>query len=460
MAQFSESEAQAILAKVIGFSKADECEATLTGGKSGNLRFARNAVSTSGGKELASLEVQSSFGKKTGTATLNEFDDASLEKVVRRAEEMAQLAPENPEYVEFLGSQEYLSPSAYFESTAAIDPAARARHAAASIKVCKDRKLEAAGFLQDDAGFTAVANSRGLKGYHRTSGIDFSVTVRTPDGKGSGYGICDYNDAKKLDTASISRVAADKAARSRETRAIEPGKYTVILEPAASVDLISHMINALDARQAEEGRSFMSKPGGETRRGEKLLDERVHIYSDPMNPDAPGSRWADDGRPRRPLDWIKGGTVANLAYSRYWALKKGLDEDQAPPPVGGGFGGGAGNRSVAAFEGNSGILMEGGNASLEELIKGVKRGVLVTRLWYIRPVDPQTLLYTGLTRDGTFYVENGEIKYAVKNFRFNESPVIMLNNLEALGKPTRVNGNMIPPMVVRDFTFSSLSEAV
>ena len=459
MAQLNQSEAQAILTKTLGYSKADECEVTLTGGRSGNLRFARNAVSTSGGREILSLEVQSSFGKRTAGATINEFDDASLEKVVRRSEELAQLAPENPEYVEFLGPQEYLNPTSYFDSTAGVDPAFRARGAAASIKLCKEKKLEAAGFIQDDAGFTAVANSRDLKGYHRTSDIDFSVTVRTPDAKGSGYGIADFNDAKKLDTGAVSAVAAEKAARSRETRAIEPGKYTVILEPAASVDLISHMITALDARQADEGRSFMSKGGGETRLGEKLVDERVHIYSDPMNLDSPGSRWANDGRPRRPVDWIKEGKVVNLAYSRFWARKKGLDEDKAPPPVGGGFGGGR-NRAVAAFEGQSGILMAGGGASLEELIKGVKRGVLVTRLWYIRPVDPQTLLYTGLTRDGTFYVENGEVTYAIKNFRFNESPVIFLNNLEALGKPVRVNGNMIPPMVVRDFTFSSLSDAV
>ena len=458
MPLFTESEAQGILEKVLGFSKADECEATLTGGESGNLRFALNAVSTTGGRVVSSLEVQSSFGKKTGTATVNEFDDASLEKVVRRSEELAQLAPENAEYVGFLGPQEYLKPTAFFESTAKIDAAFRARAAAASIKVCKERKLEAAGFLQHDAGFTAVGNTRGLKGYQRTSGVDFSVTVRTPDGKGSGYGICDFNDAQKLDTTSVTAFAADKAAKSRETRALEPGKYTVILEPAAAVDLISHMISALDARQADEGRSFMSKPGGGTRLGEKLVDERVHIYSDPMNADAPGGQWAPDGRPRRRVDWLEGGKVVNLGYSRFWAQKQGIEEGKAVPPVGGGFGGG--NRAVAAFEGQSGILMDGGNATLPELVKSVKRGVLVTRLWYIRPVDPQTLLYTGLTRDGTFYVENGEIKYAMKNFRFNESPVIFLNNLEALGKPVRVNGNMIPPMVVRDFTFSSLSDAV
>jgi predicted Zn-dependent protease len=273
--------------------------------------------------------------------------------------------------------------------------------------------------------------------------------VRTPDGRGSGYGICDFNDAKKLDTRSVSAVAAEKAARSIETRAIEPGKYTVILEPAASVDLISHMITALDARQADEGRSFMSKGAGQTRLGEKLVDERVHIYSDPMNPDAPGARWAPDGRPRRRVDWVKEGKVVNLGYSRFWAQKQGIDPDKAPPPVGSGFGGGAGNRAIAAFEGSSGILMDGGNASLEELIKGVKRGVLVTRLWYIRPVDPQTLLYTGLDARRHLLRRERRVKYAIKNFRFNESPVIFLNNLEAPRKPVRVNGNMIPPMVVR-----------
>jgi len=159
-----------------------------------------------------------------------------------------------------------------------------------------------------------------------------------------------------------------------------------------------------------------------------------------MNSEIPGDQWAGDGRARVRTNWIKDGVVANLAYSRFWARKHGKGD--GTPTAGGRF------------------VMGGGGASLDELIKGVKRGVLVTRLWYIRAVDPQTLLYTGLTRDGTFYVENGEIKYAVKNFRFNESPVIMLNNLEALGRPQRVNNSLIPPMVLRDFTFSSLSDAV
>ena len=452
----SKSEALAILQKVLSFAKADETQVNLAGGRGGNLRFARNAVSTSGGADTMSLAVQASFGKKTGTATINEFDDASLEKVTRRAEALAQLAPENEEYVEFIGPQNYPDPKAYFESTAGINAQFRAQATADSIKPCKAGKLNAAGYLDHDAGFAAIANSRGLRGYLRSSHVNFSITVRTADGLGSAYGVCDFNDAKLVNTKAVSDVAIRKAIRSAETRAIEPGKYTVILEPAAGVELLTLMVSGMDARQADEGRSFLSKAGGGSRKGEKLVDERVQIWSDPMNPDVPGDAWAPDGRALRRVDWIKDGVVANLGYSRYWAKKNGLSDEDAPP----GFGGGGGQNAIGQFEGAPGLIMAGGKSELGELIKGVKRGVLISRLWYIREVDPQTLLQTGLTRDGTFYIENGEIKYAIKNMRFNESPVIMLNNIEALGKPERANGSMIPPMVLRDFTFTSLSDAV
>ncbi|MFQ5677506.1 MAG: metallopeptidase TldD-related protein, partial [bacterium] len=273
---------------------------------------------------------------------------------------------------------------------------------------------------------------------HKQTSVDFTVTVRTEDGKGSGYAIRDYNDVNKLDTASASQVAIDKAVLSRDAKAIEPGKYTVILEPAASIGLLQNMVFNLSARRADEGRSFFAKKGGGTKLGEKIVDERVTIYSDPTNPEIPSSPWTGDGRPREKTYWIKNGVVENFFYSRYWAQKKGVKA--TPPPAGG--------------------IMEGGDAGIEDLIKDTRRGVLVTRTWYIRTVDPQTLLYTGLTRDGTFFIENGRIRYPVKNFRWNESPIIMLNNLEALGKPQRINGNLIPPMKIREFTFSSLSDAV
>lgn len=438
MTILSQDEAKAILTKVLGYSKADGCEANIEGTTTGNIRYARNTVSTSGSVDDMELVVQSNFGKRMGTATINEFDDASLEKVVRRSEELAKLAPENPEFMEVLGPQEYLESKGYFDSTASITPAYRATAAANSIGPSREKKLVAAGFLEDETGFQAMANSKGLSAYYPYTNVDFSVTVRTEDGTGSGYVTRDFNDLDQLDTAKASQIAIDKAIGSREARAIEPGKYTVILEPAASVGLLQRMMFNFDGRRADEGRSFLAKEGGGNKLGEKIVDERVTLYSDPTHPEIPESPWADDGRRREKTVWIEKGVVKNMYYSRFWADKK---EVPATP-----------------FPSNG--VMEGGEGSIEDLVKDTKRGVLVTRTWYIRTVDPQTLLYTGLTRDGTFFIEDGKIAFPIKNMRFNESPIIMLNNLEALGKPMRMNGSLIPPMKIRDFTFSSLSDAV
>ncbi len=440
----TKDEAYALLKKVLAYSKADECEINLGGTDSGNIRYARNSVSTSGRISQSTLVVSSAFGKKLGTATINEFDDVSLEKVVRRAEELARLAPENPEFVSFLGPQTYAEPLTYVQATAAITPKQRTDFVAQSLQVAKDTKTVAAGFLEDSTGYSAMMNSKGLFAYNTSTGVNFSITMRTEDGKGSGYATRGYNDVSKLDTKAATQIAADKSVKSATAKAIEPGKYTVILEPAAAAVLIERILFGLDARQADEGRSFLSKPGGQTRLGEKLMDERVTLYSDPLHPDLPTSTWNGDGRPQEKVNWIEKGVVKNLSYSRYWAQKKG----------------------VKAVPGPDAFIMEGGTKSVEELIKNTKKGVLVTRLWYIRDVDPQTLLLTGLTRDGTFYIENGKIMFPIKNFRFNESPVIMLNNLEELGKVERtvsVESNinyLLPPMKIRDFTFSSLSDAV
>ncbi|SDY39118.1 TldD/PmbA family protein [Hymenobacter psychrophilus] len=444
MAILSQTEAQAILTKVIGFSKADECEATLSGQSGGNVRSARNAISTSGGIDNVSLAVEARFGKRSGVATCNQFDDATLRTCVTRAEEIARLAPESPEYMPLLGPQKYLPiTNSFAKATADITPDYRAAQVGSSMAVSDERKLSSAAFLNDSAGFLAKRNSKGLEAYQQQSGLEFSITVRTPDGTGSGYATADYNDAAKFDAKVLTRIAADKAAGSRNAKALEPGKYTVILEPAALVantdaSLLQALMSAMDARNADEGRSFLSKKGGGNRKGEKLFDERVTIYSDPANAEVPDLVFSGDGRPQQKMTWIEKGVVKNLYTSRYWAQKAGIPDIPRP----------------------GGWIMEGGTQSVQDLIKGTAKGILVTRLWYIRPVDPQTLLYTGLTRDGTFYIENGQIKFPVKNFRFNESPIIMLNNLEAIGKPVRVGGNLVPPLKIRDFTFTSLSDAV
>lgn len=438
MAIFSKEEAKQILEKVVSFSKADGCQAVLNGSREGNIRYARNTVSTAGENSNVTLSVQSYFGKKAGVASVNEFDDASLEKAVRRSEELATLAPANPEFMEPLSQQQYGESKTFVQSTANITPDYRAQAAANSIEAAAPKNVTAAGFLNDEHNFGAMMNSKGLFAYNQSTEVNFTVTMRSNDETGSGWVTRDFNDVSKLDTSEASKIAIDKALQSRNAKAVEPGKYTVILEPAAASDLLSNMFRNMGARQADEGRSFLSKKGGGTKLNEKIIDERVNVYTDPFNAEVPASPWTQDGQARKKLDIIREGVVKNLFYDRYWASLKNVE----PVP----------------FPGN--IIMEGGSASLEDLIKSTKKGVLVTRLWYIRSVDPQTLLYTGLTRDGTFYIENGKIKHPLKNFRFNESPVIMLNNLETLGKQVRIDGDLIPYMKIRDFTFTSLSDAV
>jgi predicted Zn-dependent protease len=444
MSIYTEQDAKAILDKAIKLSTADQCTATLTGASGGNIRYALNSVSTSGYVSDADLAIEVAFGKRIGTATINAFDDKSIEAVVRRAEDLARLAPENPEFVPAIEKQTYKPTGTFIEKTAAITPDYRAEVAAACIEPCRKDKLVAAGFFNDTQNFAAIANSKGNFGYQKSTGMDFTCTVRTDDGHGSGWVARNLADVARFDVKSDIKTAMQKAKGSADAKALEPGKYTVIMEPAASAGLISFMMFGFDARQSDEGRSFLSKKGGGNKLGEKLFDERVTIYADPWDEGAAVLPWDNDGLARERTPIITKGKIDYLQYSRYWAQKQG--------------------KKAIGQPGN--LIMVGGDKSTMDLVKGTKKGVLVTRTWYIRLVDPQTVLLTGLTRDGTFYIEDGEIKYPIKNFRFNESPAIMLNNIEEIGKPVRVGDDespfvmMIPPMKIRDFTFSSLSDAV
>ena len=281
MPLLSIDDARALLEKVLSYSQADACEANLNGSDGGNIRYARNTVTTAGAQSDLNLVVQCSFGKKSGIATINELDDASLEKTVRRAEELARLAPENPEFMSPLSPQNYVETPTFVEATAGITPEYRAQVATDSIKPAREKSITAAGFFQNNVSFGAMMNSTGLFAYNRSTGLNFSVTMRTEDGTGSGYATRDYNDVERFDSMAVSQISLNKAMMSKEPRAVEPGKYTVILEPAAAIGLIQNMMFNMDARQADEGRSFMAKAGGGTRIGEKIVDERVTIYTDP-----------------------------------------------------------------------------------------------------------------------------------------------------------------------------------
>jgi len=445
MKLLNQEESKRICDKVMALSHADECRVSLSGSRTGNIRYARNSVSTAGLVENTQLTVSVAFGKRQGTASINEFDDASLEKAVRRAEDVARLAPENPEFMPAIGKQEFKGSNTYNANTAAIDPDFRADVAAQGINAARKNKLVAAGFFTDSTGFEVIANSNGLFGYQQQTSLDFSLTVRTEDGRGSGWSSSAAYDAKRFDARAVSDIAIEKALRSVDAKALEPGRYTVILEPAATSELIGRMFGGFDARRADEGRSFLSKKGGGNRLGEKLFDAQVNIWADPWDKDAPVLAWdAQSMMPRQRTDVVKNGVVSSLDYSRFWAQKQG--------------------KEATARHGN--MIIAGGTKSLEELIASTKKGVLVTRTWYIRMVDPQSVLLTGLTRDGTFYIEDGKIKHPIKNFRFNESPVAMLNNIDELGRSQLISGDevpyqmMIPPMKLRDFNFTSLSDAV
>ena len=443
----SRSDAEAIAQKVLSFSTADEARVNLNSGSRGNTRFARNQVSTTGDTYDANLTVTSAFGKKVASATTNSFDDESLRTVVQTSERLARLVPEDPEYLGELPVQQYANVEPYFESTANMSPADRARAIMQVTAPAARQNLISTGFLSHSTTSGAVANKKGLFGYARGTGISFTTTVRTQDGTGSGWAGTGENDWSKVNLAPVGERAIQKAEASRNPRAVEPGEWTVILEPAAVANLVSLMMFDMGARPADEGRSFFSKPGGGNKIGEKFLDERVSITSDPTDPRVPFAPFDFEGMPRGRQAWVEGGTLRDLYYDRFWAQKN--------------------NRASNTFPGS--YMMTGGNASMDEMIRSTDRGLLVTRLWYIRPVDPRTILYTGLTRDGTFLIENGRITTAVKNLRWNESPIFLLNNIDMMSEPVRVNAGedgdegaavMVPAIKARDFTFSSLSDAV
>ncbi len=440
----NEKRSKEILDKILSLSKADAVSAGVSGQEGGNIRFARNEVTTSGTKNNVSVSVTTAFGKRVGSSSTNQLDDESLKKAVRKAEEIATISPENPEYMPPLPPQQYQIVPGWDDATAQVSAQYRAAAAETSIKVCEEQKVIGAGYVEHSAGSSAFANSMGLFAYNHGTEVEYSMTARTEDGTGSGWVARDYNAVKNLSVDEVAAIAAQRGKTSANARSVEPGKYTVILDPSCVADLVRSLIFSLSARSADEGRSWVAEKGGGNKVGQKVFPESITIYTDPTNLEVPGSPWGEDGLPRKRTTLIDKGTLKNLFYSRYWASKHGKDPLSFP----------------------SNFIMEGGQATMEEMIASTERGILLSSLWYIRSLDPQTLLLTGLTRDGTFFIEKGRIAYPIKNFRWNESPVAVLKNVEMMGTSVRIPARessfpaLIPALKAREFTFSSLSDAV
>lgn len=441
----SAQDSQDLANRILKMSTADAASVFVNSNIANNLRFAANQVSTAGSVTDINIQVTSNFGPKHATVVTNNTTDEALRATVKQSEALAKLAPDDPEAMPDLGPQNIKTVNAWFPSTASLSAADLIQAGLTALTPArKSGDLATAGYLVMNAGSSALANSKGLFAYHRSTNANYTVTVRTSDGTGSGWAGVEHPDWNQVNIGEVSARAIEKARLSRNPVAIEPGHYTVILEPQAVGDLVQLIGNYADARSSDEGRSPFAKPGGGNKIGEKIVDNRISLIADPFDPTVLSQPWDGDGLPLGRQVFVDKGVLKELYYSRFWAKKQGKQATGAP----------------------TSFIMTGGASSVDDMIKSTARGVLVTRLWYLREVDPRTILYTGLTRDGTFLIENGKISKAVKNFRFNDSPLFMLNNLEALGRPVRLAGTeqggavVVPPIKVKDFNFTSLSDAV
>jgi predicted Zn-dependent protease len=446
----TEEQAKAITDKLLSYIIADDAVVNVTSEKYSHLRFAANNFTTSGARENVAASVTVWIDKKRGSAATNEIDDESLKALVMEAEQIARISPVDREYLSTLSRQTYKPVNGYAEATSNISLTDRAKIINDVLVACEKSGIIGAGFHQARGAAAAMATKNGNFLYDRSSLVSLSTTARTSDGGSSGYFLRNHFDVNRLDARRVASESIRKALESRNPRTLDAGVYPAILEPQAVADLLSAFAFSFDARSADEGRSPFSAPGGKTKLGEKIFDERINIYSDPWHPELPGAQATQAGIPAQKIYLVRNGVLENLIYSRFWAKQKGTEP--TPGPV------------------NNIMESSAAPVSLDEMIKATDRGILLGRFWYIRGVDPRIALQTGLTRDGIWYIENGKIQYPSKNFRFNQSIMQLLapGNVEMIGPSERVGNSegqggssaWLPALRVKEFRFSSQSEAV
>jgi predicted Zn-dependent protease len=421
---------------------AEDANISLQNTVSQHARFADNRITTSGRAEDLSITATVWVGKRRGAAAGNDSSPAALKQLAEESVQIARVSPVHREYVPTLGPLTYGDDRGFAAATADIDLNARAKTLDAVLATCRTAKITGAGFHRANAAANAVATASGNRRYFRSTDADFSVTARSADGTGSGYFSSDHFDLSKLDARHVVDQAVGKAVRSQQPKPIEPGVYPVILEPQAVADLLGFLTNAFDARTAEEGRSAFSAKDGKTRIGEAMFNEKLNLYSDPMHAELPATPSTNEGIPATRVSLIKNGVVDHLAYSRYWAQEK--KQEPTPGPVN--------------------YILEGSQppSSMDDMIKGMERGLVISRFWYVRAIEPRTIMLTGLTRDGLWWVEKGQIRYPVRNLRFNQSVLAMLApwNVLAIGTPERKSPLMVPALRLSGFTFTSISDAI
>jgi PmbA protein len=455
----TKDKASDLFERIKKYSTADEVEVLFSGGKSALTRFANNTIHQNVAEENYVVSVRTTFGGRTARATTNKFDDESLRRAVQSSKRLAKVQHPDSDLLPMppAGGDALPVPTRYFEQTAAVTPAQRAETVKKIVVIADKRKLTTAGICSTAESVEAVFNSRGLCDWHTQTSSEVSITMLAADS--SGWQKANSPNVESLNAAALAEIAARKAFESASPREIPAGKYTVILEPAAVLDIVGFMFFDLGGLAILDQRSFLNN-----RVGTRLFGENINVWDDVAHPLQSGAPFDGEGMRRQKLQLIENGVVKRLVYARASAEKMKQSEHKNKvgliEPTGHGF-------PLPNEMGEAPMNIVFGTSpdpsSVDRMIASTERGVLVTRLWYIREVDPYEKILTGMTRDGTFYIENGKIRYGVRNFRFNQSLIQMLSNVEAMGIPVRASGEesfdmVVPAMKVREFNFTEVTK--
>ena len=437
--------AEEIFNQVLKYSTAEETEVMVSSSNFALTRFANNCIHQNVSEETTSLSVRVVTEGRMARASTNKVDEESIRQTCEGVLALARLQPPDPELLPMPGPQTYRAVNRYFQETAELSPASRAATIASVIKHAEKNRLTAAGIFSSGASAYGLFNSRSLSAFHEETLAEFSVTMLGREGSGWAKKTSPY--WPEVEPQELGERAAQKALHSKNPQEIAPGKYTVILEPAAVLDLLGFLVLDFSGLAVLEQRSCLTG-----RVGEKVFGDNISLRDDVFHPSQTGAPFDGEGIPRQRVSIVKRGVVKSLVYARQTAHKMERQPTGHGFPLPNEFG-----------EAPLNIVMEGERSTLEDMVKSTAKGLLVTRFWYIREVDPYQKILTGMTRDGTFWIEDGQVQHALKNLRFNQSVVEMLRQVEMLGQPLRTAGEesfemVVPAMKAREFNFSSLTK--
>jgi len=451
-----------IFDRVRKYSTADEVEVLFYGGESALTRFANNTIHQNVAEENYGVSVRTAFDGRTARATTNKFDEESLRRVVQASEALAKVQQPDPDLLPMPDAgggarATHTVPNRYFDHTAAITPEHRADSVSKIVSIATKHKLTTAGIFSASESVEGILNSRGLSGWHTQTSSEISITMLATDS--SGWQKANSPDVANLNAQVLAETAAKKALDSAHPKEIPAGKYTVILEPAAVLDMVGFMFFDFGGLAILDQRSFLNN-----RVGAKLFGDNINICDDVVHPLQSGAPFDGEGVRRRRVSLVGNGIVKRLVYARATAekMKKSEYRDRIGiiEPTGHGF-----PIPNEMGEAPMNIVFAAPNEpkTIGQMIASTERGVLVTRLWYIREVDPYEKILTGMTRDGTFYVQDGKIRHGIRNFRFNESLIHMLSNVEEMGAPLSASGEesfdmVVPAMKVKEFNFTEVTK--